>query len=113
MWVNKKYKHVLIKNNYEAVFKKIADTANLWKIRALSLAGKVITINTLMASQFVYKLSCLNSPTEDQHKEYKARTREYLWDEKAPKIAYDTLTSSIEHGGFKLIDLKKKDLYSS
>ncbi len=99
----------LLKRNYEAVFKKVTNMANIWKNRNLSLAGKVITINTLMASQFIYKLSCMDSPTEEQYKEYKSITRNYLWDEKSSKIAYDTLTCSQEHGGFKLIDLKKKD----
>ncbi len=99
----------LIHRNYKAVFKKISNITNVWKNRNLSLAGKVITINTLMASQFIYKLSCLNSPTDDQYKEYKQVIRTYLWDEKSAKIAYDILACSPEHGGFKLIDLKKKD----
>ncbi len=99
----------LIHRNYKAVFKKISNITNVWKNRNLSLAGKVLTINTLMTSQFIYKLSCLNSPTEDQYKEYKQVIRTYLWDERSAKIAYDTLTCSSEHGGFKLIDLKKKD----
>ena len=102
-------KHILIKSNYDAVFKKNDDMTKLWKNRNLSLAGKVITINTLMSSQLIYKLSCMESPTEEHYKKYKLTTRNYPWDGKNAKIAYNTLTCSIEHGGFKLVDLKKKD----
>ena len=70
---------------------------------------KISAFNALMSSQFVYKLSCIDSPKEDQYKRYKTTVRQYLWDKKTPKIAYDTLITSTSHGGYKLTDLQKKD----
>ena len=45
-----------------------------------------------MASQFVYKLSCLDSPNDEHYKNFKAAVRDYIWNGKTSKIAYDTLT---------------------
>ncbi len=62
-----------------------------------------------MSSQFVYKLACLNSPNEDQYNRYKTSVRNFVWEGKTPKIAYSTLTSGIDDGGVKLVDLEHKD----
>ncbi len=75
----------------------------------LRLAAKVITVNTLIASQFIYKLSCLDSPSDEHYKKYKSVVRDNLCNGKTPKIAYDTLISSPKTGGLKLVHLSKKD----
>ncbi len=62
-----------------------------------------------MSTQFVYKLACLTSPTEQHYTQYKKSMRKYIWEGKKPKIAYDTLISSVPDGGMKLVDLEHKD----
>ena len=42
------------KNNYEEVINKMSDICNLWRHRPLTLMGKVLVINSLMESLFVY-----------------------------------------------------------
>ncbi len=51
----------------------------------------------------------LNSPTEEQFKEYKEVILDYIWNGKRPKISYDILIGKREQGGLKLCDLKMKD----
>ncbi len=99
----------LLKLNYDCVFTSIEKTAKLWTNRNLSLAGKIITANSLMSSLFVFKLSCLDSPSDTQYEKYKEVIRDYIWDGKTPKIAYSTLISPRNQGGLKLVDLQKKD----
>ena len=50
--------------NYEGIFVKIESLINLWEQRGLSLFGKVAIINTLIASQFVYKFQVLSDMPE-------------------------------------------------
>ena len=99
----------LVHRNYNQVFKKLDKIIELWGNRNLSLHGKIITVNVLMSSQFVYKLACLNSPTNDHYNQYKKTIRNFIWEGKNPKIAYSTLISSISEGGVKLVDLERKD----
>ncbi len=99
----------LIARNYNQVFKKLDNIAKLWGNRKLSLYGKIITINVLMSSQFVYKLACLSSPTKVQYDRYKNCVKNFIWEGKPSKIAYDTLVSCRTDGGMKLVDLEHKD----
>ena len=100
---------VITNRNYNQVFKKLDNIAELWQNRNLSLCGRIITANVLMSSQFVYKLACLRSPTKVQYDRYKKSIRKYIWEGKNPKIAYDTLISNVSNGGMKLVDLEHKD----
>ncbi len=99
-------KNELLELNYDSVFNSIEKIAQLWTNRDLSLAGKIITANTLMSSLFVYKLSCLDSPNPSHYEKYKKIIRSFIWNDKTPKIAYDTLVAHPKDGGFKLIDLE-------
>ena len=71
--------------------------------------GKIQVINSLIASQFVYKMSCLPSPTQEMFRRINKLIREFLWDGKSAKIAYNTLIREIEEGGLKLCDIVSKD----
>ena len=50
---------IVIERNYNQVLSNVRDVLNLWENRDLSLMGKVLVVNSLLASQFVYKLSAL------------------------------------------------------
>ncbi len=99
----------LLKLNYDDIFTSLEKTVEMWGNRKLSLAGKIITANTLMSSQFIYKLVCLESPSTAHYERYKKIIRNYIWEGKTAKIAYETLVAPPKDGGFKLIDLQKKD----
>ena len=102
-------KEMLQDENYTNVMKKIDNIIDLWNNRKLTIEGRVITVNILMSSQFVYKLACLDSPSDSLCDNYKKKITQYIWEGKSPKIAYNTLICSRPEGGLKLVDIKKKD----
>ena len=75
-----------------------------------SLVGKEIIDKHTNGFAFICKLSCLDSPNDAHYKKFKAMVRGSIWDGKASKIAYNTLTSSYTTWGFKLMDLEKKKI---
>ncbi len=102
-------KQELLALNFNAVLKKVDNVIDAWNNRQLSLEGKIVTVNVLMSSQFVYKLACLNSPAKDICDKYRQKITGYIWEGKTPKIAFSKLTCNREQGGLKLVDLLKKD----
>ena len=70
--------------------------------------GKILVINTLMGSLFVYRLSVLEDLSEVQLKSVDQIFRRFLWHGKKPKISLYTLTRSKEQGGLGLVDIRAK-----
>ncbi len=101
---------IVIKRNYDQVLDNIKEVFSLWENRNLSLLGKVLVVNSLMASHFVYKLSALRSPTTDQMDEFNKLIVNYVWNSKQPKIKFDILKGKKNQGGLKLVDIQKKDM---
>ena len=65
---NMEYMHEL---NYPPLLQKVQEIITMWRYRSLSLLDKFQIINSLLASQFVYRLMVLPSPPERILKEYK------------------------------------------
>ncbi len=100
----------VVKLNYDKVLKNISKIVELWENRNLSLIGKVLVVNTLMGSHFVYKLSALESPSDDQKKQFNDIITNYIWNRKRPKIKRNILVGKKDQGGLKLVDIEKKDM---
>ena len=98
----------VVRLNYDKVLKNITKVVELWENRNLSLIGKVLTVNVLMGSHFVYKLSALQGPTDEQIGQFNDLITKYIWNGKRPKINRNILMGKKEQGGLKLIDIKKK-----
>ena len=86
-------------DHYELNFKdkilNLRNLLNLWKVRQLSLKGKVVVINTLALSPIMYLASVIHVP-EIVMKEVKGLVTDFLWDNKTPKITYDVLIQQIQ-----------------
>ena len=95
--------------SYQQVLEKIQKVCEVWALRGMSTIGRVLIINTLAVSQTVYKLFCLPTPEKEFFTKIKQVFRDYVWDKKGPKIAYDTLMLNIEQGGLKLVDMELKN----
>ena len=100
---------VMSEYNYLETIQKICNICKIWSYRSLSLLGKILVVNTLVISLFIYRLQVLSSPSQDILKRYKDIITEFLWEHKRPKIAYNRLITSYEQGGLQLQDLKLKD----
>ena len=80
---------------------------NIWKQRWLSLAGKIQTLKSLIASKPVYIATMKNTPPFVLE-ELQALHKDFIWGGRSPKIKHSTLTGSYEKGDFKYIDLTTK-----
>ena len=95
--------------NYGPIIKKAEGILNAWKKRSLSLEGKIMVINTLVASLFVYPMMVLPTITMTYIRKMESMIRDYLWDGRKAKIALSILQKPKECGGLKLVDFKAKD----
>ena len=80
---------------------------NIWKQRWLSLAGKIQTFKSLIASRPVY-IATMKNPPPFVIEELQALHKDFIWGGRSPKIKHSTLIGSYEKGGFKDIDLTSK-----
>ena len=95
--------------NYDNIMKKVRATMEAWCNRKLSLIGKILIVNTLIASLFVYTLTVLPGLSHKLLQDIKVQIVNFLWNGAKPKIAYDTLTLAKKQGGLKLVDLGIKN----
>ncbi len=89
--------------NWEGVLKGIESRLRFWKLRNLTLKGKVLVINALMLSKIWYVLS-VNSLPYEYVKRIKESVLDFLRGKGRAKIAYDTLIGGNEKGGLGLLD---------
>lgn len=95
--------------NYEPIFNQIQAVFTPWKKRNLTLSGKVLLINSLIASLFVYKMQALPLIDQKYIDHFNVMVKNFLWEDKKPKIPLSVLNNSRETGGLRLIDLSKRD----
>lgn len=72
--------------------------------------GRVLLVNALVGSLFVYKLTVLPFLKTEQIAKFYQIIRKFVWNYKKPKIALDILQVDKSVGGLRLVDLRKKDL---
>lgn len=89
--------------NWEGALKGIEKRLRFWKLRNLTLKGKVLVINALMLSKIWYVLSVTPLPHR-YFKRIKESVLDFLWGKGRVKIAYDTLIGGTEEGGLGLLD---------
>ena len=94
--------------SFEQTIEKMKLVLNNWKHRRATLFGKVLVINTLMASLFVYKMMSLMNLTKEQVSRIENLWRTFLWGDKKPKIGLDTMKKTREQGGMRLCDIQAK-----
>ena len=99
----------LVSKNYDIILEKVKKTLGVWYNRGLSLIGKVLVVNTLVASLFVHKMMVLPIIPEHYVKKINNLIREYIWSNKKSKIAYGILQNKKEEGGLGLVNIKNKD----
>ena len=95
--------------NYEPVVSKAKQTLFSWSNRTLSLLGKILIVNSLVASLFVYKMSVLPTIPANILKEINDIISKFLWNGKRPKIKNQILENNKANGGAGLVNMKIKD----
>ena len=104
-----------LKINYSNLIKKSQTILTKWKNRGLSLFGKIMIVNVLIASLFVYKMSVIEKITTEYVTQLNSMIKEFLWNSKRSKIRLEVLQMSKEMGGANLVnfDLKAESLQVS
>ena len=97
-----------ISNQLFDILDKATDIFKSWRNRCLTLLGKIVIVNTLIASLYVYVLQVVEDPPEMLYEMYDNIVVQYLWSNKRPKIRLETLKSAKMQGGQKLCDLQLK-----
>ena len=99
----------IVRKNYSKLQEKVHSVLNAWQNRGLTLMGKVLVVNTLIASLFVYKMMVLPNMPDNIIKVIENEIRKYLWGGKKAKIAYQMLQNSVETGGLNLVNFRNKE----
>ena len=94
--------------NFNKTIEKMEVTMEKWDKRQLSIMGKVLIVNTLCESLFVYKLNVLRDINPVLIKKVDNAVSRFLWKGKRAKIAKSTLIRSKECGGIRLFSLENK-----
>jgi len=89
---------------WSVILQKIRQTVNYWKLRGLTLKGKVTVINVLLISRFIHALSVLDMP-EWVLKEANSIIVDFLWNGKNVRISKKVLIADKKEGGLNLMDL--------
>ena len=94
----------VIKQNFHRTLGNVQKTINLWKLRSLSLQGKVTIIKSFLVPKLLYASSILETPPEI-FKQMKKMIFKFLW--RGPdKVKRVVVINSLKNGGLNLTDLE-------
>ena len=96
----------IMNQNYSSTVSKMHNILKVWKMRDLTLMGKVTVINALISSLFVYKMQVLPNMSEDYRRSIACALSDFIWRGKRPKIRTEVLQGRKNEGGLRLVDLK-------
>ena len=95
----------IVEKNYSMLVNKTKQVLNSWSNRNLSLLGKVQVVNTMVASQMVYKMMVLPMMPRNIIKNIENLIRSYIWSGKKSKISFSILQNPKREGGLNLVNL--------
>ena len=75
----------IIKLNIEPIIEKAESILNMWMMQKISLLGKILVINALVASLFVYRLAVIPALPDKYVKKIKQIFKHFIWEGKKPK----------------------------
>ena len=88
--------------NFIKLIKKIENVLKIWRIRNLTVQGKITIFKTLAISKVIHLALVTNVPQViiDQ---LNKNQKDFIWNRKYPKIGHSTLCNTHENGGFKRV----------
>ena len=95
-------------NNFENVITKMQATMDKWMNRQLTIMGRILILNTLCESLFVYKLTVLSDINAAMIQKIDKISTNFLWKGKKARIAKETLKASKSNAGLRMFDISKK-----
>ena len=94
------------KRNFCLVIANIQRVLKLWKLRNLTLEGKILMFKTLALSKIISQAFVIPIPIYVVT-ELETIQKSFLWDNSTSKIKHATLCSDYKDGGLKNVDIQK------
>ena len=98
----------LVRINIEPLLEKIKEILTPWLARNLSLIGKVLVVNSLVASIFMHRLKVLPDIPTSYVDKYNKVVKDFIWEGGKEKIKWNILTGNKQDGGLGLFDITNK-----
>ena len=86
---------------------KIQNILKLWKLRNLTIEGRIVVFKSLAISKLIHLALVTEIPTTTINLLTKIQM-EFIWKGKNPKIKNSTLCNDYEYGGLKNVDIFSK-----
>ena len=96
-----------VERNFCLIIANIQRVLKLWKLRNLTLEGKIVIFKTLAVSKIIFQAFITPIPMYVVTELEKIQ-KSFLWENSTSKIKHDTLCNDYKHGGLKNIDIQKK-----
>ena len=96
-----------VERNFCLIIANIQRVLKLWKLRNLTLEGKIVIFKTLAISKIIFQAFITPIPMYVVTELEKIQ-KSFLWENSTSKIKHDTLCNDYKHGGLKNIDIQKK-----
>ena len=100
-------KHIQVEKNFYDHVKAIETVLKAWRMRNLTLQGKITIFKTLAISKIVHLALVLPVPSS-VIKELNKIQQNFIWSGKNSKIKHGTLRNDYENGGLKNLDIESK-----
>ena len=97
-----------LERNFDNIQHKMNTVTKMWWYRKVTLLGKVLIVNALIASLFVYKFQVIHYISEARYQKAEEMIEKFIWNDKKPKIKLNILMLSKENGGLGLVNLRLK-----
>ena len=101
---NKKLKE---EKNFYKIVTDMQRVLKIWKMRRLTLEGKIVIFKTIAISKIVFQAFITTVPKHIVN-ELKKIQKAFFWNNSSPKIKHETLCNDYKAGGLKNVDIPSK-----
>ena len=91
-------------SNFLDIVNKVENICSQWKNRTLTLSGKVLLINSLMGSLYIYKMLSLQNVANTEIDKFYKTVKLFLWGNKRAIVRLETLMKKKHQGGLGLVN---------
>ena len=102
--------HKITDLNLEGKILDMEKLISIWKIRNLTLVGKITIIKTLLISKITHILLSLPKPSEEYFDRIEKTFLTFLWQNKPPKFKLSILEKLTANGGLQFPNIRKIDI---
>ena len=96
-----------MEKNFLTAISNLQNVLKIWRMRNLTLEGKIIVFKTLASSKIVYLCYAPVVPKQIIE-EIENIPKNFLWNHSVAKIKHSTLCNSFATGGLKNVDINTK-----